>query len=94
MATPTRPNIFFIVADDHTAKGTSCYGASINNKPNLDRIANEGMRFNHCYMTKSICMPSRATILAGTHNHINGATTLGSTLNKSYGIRFSYLNYL
>jgi len=49
-----RPNILFIMADDHASKAISCYGAGINQTPNLDRIAREGMLFNHCYVTNSI----------------------------------------
>jgi arylsulfatase A-like enzyme len=78
----SRPNILFIMADDHASKSISCYGAGINNTPNLDRIANEGMKFNHCYVTNSICTPSRAAILTGTHNHVNGVMTLDSKINK------------
>ncbi|KAF4124241.1 Arylsulfatase A or related enzyme [Geosmithia morbida] len=70
------------MADDHAAKSISCYGAGINHTPNLDRIANEGMLFNHCYVTNSICTPSRAAILTGTHNHVNGVMTLDSKINK------------
>lgn len=77
-----RPNIVFILADDHAAKAISCYGAGINNTPNIDRIANEGVRFNHCYVTNSICTPSRAAILTGTYNHVNGVLTLASKINK------------
>jgi arylsulfatase A-like enzyme len=77
-----RPNIVFIMADDHASKSISCYGAGINHTPNLDRIANEGMLFNHCYVTNSICTPSRAAILCGTHNHVNGVMTLDSKINK------------
>ncbi|KAJ5924305.1 hypothetical protein N7466_008492 [Penicillium verhagenii] len=77
-----RPNILFIMADDHASKAISCYGAGINHTPNLDRIANEGMKFNHCYVTNSICTPSRAAILTGTHNHVNGVMTLDSKINK------------
>lgn len=80
-----RPNILFIMADDHASKAISCYGAGINQTPNLDRIAKEGMLFNHCYVTNSICTPSRATILTGTHNHINGVYTLDSKINKTIG---------
>ncbi|KAF4971477.1 hypothetical protein FSARC_1705 [Fusarium sarcochroum] len=76
------PNIVFIMADDHAAKSISCYGAGINNTPNLDRVASEGMRFDHCYVTNSICTPSRAAILCGTHNHVNGVMTLDSKINK------------
>ncbi|KAK7418719.1 hypothetical protein QQX98_003737 [Neonectria punicea] len=60
----------------------SCYGAGINSTPNLDLIANEGMRFDHCYVTNSICTPSRAAVLCGTHNHVNGVVTLDSKINK------------
>ncbi|KAH6669738.1 N-acetylglucosamine-6-sulfatase [Plectosphaerella plurivora] len=81
-ASKTRPNILFIMADDHAAKSISCYGAGINKTPNLDRIANEGMRFDHCYVTNSICTPSRAAIITGTHNHVNGVMTLDSKINK------------
>jgi arylsulfatase A-like enzyme len=49
----------------------------------LDRIAKEGMLFNHCYVTNSICTPSRATILTGTHNHVNCVHTLISTIDKT-----------
>ncbi|KAL5041042.1 hypothetical protein BDW71DRAFT_201685 [Aspergillus fruticulosus] len=79
---PQRPNIIFIMADDHASKSISCYGAGINHTPNLDRLATEGMRFNHCYVTNSICTPSRAAILTGTHNHVNGVMTLNSEINK------------
>ncbi|KAL1967570.1 hypothetical protein VTN77DRAFT_3085 [Rasamsonia byssochlamydoides] len=77
-----RPNILFIMADDHASKAISCYGAGINSTPNLDRLAHEGMKFNHCYVTNSICTPSRAAILTGTHNHVNGVITLDSKINK------------
>ncbi|CAK7233474.1 hypothetical protein SBRCBS47491_008621 [Sporothrix bragantina] len=78
----TQPNIVFILADDHAAKAISCYGAGINHTPNMDRLAAEGMKFNHCYVTNSICTPSRATILCGTHNHVNGVMTLDNKINK------------
>lgn len=80
--TAKRPNIIFIMADDHASKAISCYGAGINYTPNIDRLAREGIRFNHCYVTNSICTPSRAAILTGTHNHVNGVTTLDSKLDK------------
>jgi arylsulfatase A-like enzyme len=78
-----RPNILFIMSDDHAAKSISCYGAGINNTPNLDRIAKDGMLFNHCYVTNSICTPSRASILTGTYNHVNNVTTLDSKLDRN-----------
>lgn len=82
MGSSTRPNIVFIMADDHAAKAISCYGAGINHTPNIDRLATEGMKFNHCYVTNSICAPSRAAILTGTHNHVNGVMTLDNKINK------------
>ena len=77
-----QPNILFIMADDHASKAISSYGYGINQTPNIDRLANEGMKFNHCYVTNSICTPSRASILCGTYNHVNGVKTLASKINK------------
>lgn len=82
MTPPEQPNILFIMADDHAAKSISCYGAGINKTPHIDRLANEGMRFDHCYVTNSICTPSRAAILCGTHNHVNGVRVLDSKIDK------------
>src|SRR5210317_1640804 len=77
-----RPNIIFIMSDDHAAHAMSCYSGRINQTPNLDRIANEGMRFDNCFCTNSICTPSRAVILSGTHTHINGVTTLQTMMDN------------
>lgn len=68
----TRPNILFIMSDDHASHAMSCYGSNINATPNIDRIANEGIRFDNCFCTNSICSPSRAAILTGKYNHLNG----------------------
>ena len=77
-----KPNIVFIMADDHASKAISAYNAGINKTPNIDRLALEGMRLNHCYVTNSICTPSRAAILTGTYNHVNCVTTLETPLNN------------
>ena len=77
-----RPNILFIMSDDHAAKAISAYGHGLNQTPNIDRIAQEGMRLDHCYVTNSICTPSRAAILTGTHNHVNGVTTLNTHIDN------------
>ena len=69
-----RPNILFVMADDHAAHAMSCYGSKINHTPNLDRIAKDGMRFLNCFAVNSICSPSRACILTGKYSHINGVT--------------------
>ena len=79
----SRPNIIFIMSDDHAAHAMSCYGSRINQTPNLDRIANGGMRFDNCFCTNSICGPSRAVILTGTYNHVNGMTTLSTHLDNA-----------
>jgi len=81
--TKRRPNILFIMSDDHAAHAMSCYGSRINTTPNLDRIANGGMRFDKCFCTNSICTPSRAAILSGTYNHINGVTTLSTMMDNT-----------
>jgi len=81
MAQDSRPNILFIMTDDHAAHAMSCYGSRINATPHLDRIANEGMRFDNCFCTNSICTPSRAVILTGQYSHVNGVTTLDSKLD-------------
>jgi hypothetical protein len=69
---PTRPNILFIFSDDHAYQAISAYGSRLNRTPNLDRIAREGIRFDRCLVTNSICGPSRATILTGKYSHRNG----------------------
>lgn len=66
-----RPNILFIFSDDHAQHAISAYGSKVNQTPNLDRIANEGARFTHSFVTNSICTPSRATLLTGQYSHRN-----------------------
>ena len=70
-----RPNLLFIMSDDHAAHAISAYGSVINETPNIDRIANNGMRMDAAFCTNSICAPSRAAILTGQYNHVNGVTT-------------------
>ena len=67
-----RPNILFIFTDDHASHSISAYGSVINQTPHLDRIANEGMLFENCFCTNSICGPSRAVIQTGKYSHKNG----------------------
>jgi arylsulfatase A-like enzyme len=73
-AAPERPNIVFIFSDDHAYQAISAYGhsAKLLETPNIDRLAKEGMRFDRCLVTNSICGPSRATILTGKYSHANG----------------------
>ena len=67
-----RPNILFIMTDDHASQAVGCYGSRINRTPNIDRIAAGGVRFDNCFCTNGICAPSRAVILTGKHSHLNG----------------------
>ena len=78
-----RPNIVFIMSDDHAAHAISAYGSRINDTPNIDRIATEGVRMDSAFCTNSICAPSRAAILTGTYNHVNGVTTLDTPLDNT-----------
>ena len=50
-AAEKRPNILYIMTDDHAAHAISAYGSKINTTPNLDRLAREGMRFENCFVT-------------------------------------------
>ena len=68
----TRPNILFIMSDDHATQALSCYGSRLIETPNLDQLAADGMLFNKSFVTNSICAPSRAVILTGKHSHLNG----------------------
>ena len=67
-----RPNILFIFSDDHAYQAISAYGSKLLQTPNMDRLANEGMRFDRCLVPNSICGPSRATIPTGNYSHANG----------------------
>jgi arylsulfatase A-like enzyme len=69
-----RPNILFIMSDDHAYQAISAYSNKLTETPNIDRIAEEGMLFTNACVTNSICAPSRATILTGKHCHLNGKT--------------------
>lgn len=71
------PNILFIFSDDHALQAISAYnyrGRSLNQTPNIDRIAREGAVFRSNFCGNSICSPSRASVLTGKHSHINGVT--------------------
>lgn len=85
---PQRPNIVFIMSDDHAYQAISAYGgplAKLAPTPNIDRLAEQGIRFDHCLVTNSICGPSRATILTGMYSHLNGFVdnTIGTKFDFS-----------
>ncbi|MFI3325700.1 MAG: sulfatase [Clostridia bacterium] len=74
-----RPNILFMMSDDHSANAISCYGsilAEVFQTPNMDRIANEGVRLDKFFATNSICTPARATIMTGQYGQVNGVRCL------------------
>ena len=69
---PSRPNIIFIMTDDHARQAISSYGSELIETPNIDRLAEEGVRFTNSFVTNSICAPSRAVLLTGKYSHLNG----------------------
>jgi arylsulfatase A-like enzyme len=82
-----RPNIVFIISDDHAYQAISAYGgrlAEVAPTPNIDRIADSGMLFTNCLVTNSICGPSRATILTGKYSHQNGF------IDNTFGSQFDF----
>ena len=66
-----RPNILYIMTDDHVPAAMSCYGNRILRTPNMDRLAAEGFRFNNCFVTNSLCAPGRASVLTGCFSNIH-----------------------
>jgi len=87
VGTTKRPNILYMMADDHAANAISCYGgilADVAPTPNIDRIAAGGMRLDNCFCTNSICAPSRACILTGQYSQRNGVYTLADALDPAH----------
>lgn len=67
-----RPNILFVMSDDHASRAIGCYDDALIETPQIDRIAGQGKRFDLCFCSNAICAPSRAVILTGKHSHRNG----------------------
>ena len=83
------PNIIYIMSDDHTSQAVSAYGgilADVMPTPNIDRIANEGVKMNNCFVTNSISTPSRAAILTGQYSQKNGVYTLADRIDPDQNI--------
>lgn len=83
-----KPNILYIMSDDHTSQAWGVYGGKLKDyvhTPNISRLANEGAVLDNCLVSNSICTPSRATILTGQYSHVNGVTTLGAGLSPEQG---------
>jgi len=91
-----RPNIIFIISDDHAYQAISAYQDNLIATPNIDRIAQQGMLFRNACVTNSICAPSRATILTGKHTHLNGKIDNRlpfDTANITFPILFQQAGY-
>lgn len=67
-----RPNIIYIMSDDHDKDAISAYDKKLLHTPNIDRLAKEGMLFQKAFVGNAICAPMRATVITGQHSHMNG----------------------
>lgn len=83
LASSRRPNILFIFSDDHATQALGAYGSKFARTPHLDRLAEQGMRFEYCFCTNSICGPSRAVVLTGKYSHLNGFAKNSSKFDGS-----------
>ncbi|HLS27513.1 MAG TPA: sulfatase/phosphatase domain-containing protein [Opitutales bacterium] len=83
VADEKRPNILFIFSDDHALQAIGAYGSTINETPNIDRLAEEGAVFENSFVGNSLCGPSRAIILTGKHSHKNGFLRNGDKFDGS-----------
>ncbi|MEL7589315.1 MAG: sulfatase [Prolixibacteraceae bacterium] len=81
-----RPNIIFIMSDDHAFQAISAYGDSLIKTPNIDRIGREGVRFSNCFVTNSLCSPSRAVLLSGMYSHLSGARDNSFCMRMDSGV--------
>nr|WP_299170294.1 sulfatase [uncultured Allomuricauda sp.] len=93
----TRPNIIFIMADDHAVQAISAYGHEISKlapTPNIDRLAENGIIFQNSFCTNAICGPSRAVILTGKHSHMNGFRMNGERFDNTQATLPKFLQKL
>ncbi len=83
----TRPNIIYIMSDDHTTQAIGVYGGrlkTLNPTPQIDKLANEGILFTNAFCTNSICTPSRASIITGQYSQTNGALDLDGSIEPEH----------
>ena len=73
-AEEAKMNILFIMCDDHSYQTISAYDTRFISTPNIDRIANDGVKFANSFVANSLSGPSRACMLTGKHSHTNGFT--------------------
>jgi arylsulfatase A-like enzyme len=78
-----RPNILFMMSDDHGYQAISCYDGRLNQTPNIDRIARGGIRFTRSFCTNSLCAPARAVLLTGKYSHLNGVIDNSTSFDGS-----------
>jgi len=83
-ATPDRPNVVFILADDLGYGDLSCYGSEYVKTPNIDRLAETGTRFTQCYAGSGISSPSRCSLMMGKNT---GNTTIRDNTCTAGGIK-------
>ena len=83
--TASRPNIIYVMSDDHALRTLGAY-SDFHATPNLDRISREGAVFENAFVGNSICGPSRAAILTGTHGHVNGVTGNGEPWDSTQAV--------
>lgn len=85
-ASADRPNILFIMSDDHTAQAIGAYATllkELDPTPTIDQLAAEGICFDNAFCTNAICTPSRACIITGQYDHINGVFDLGGRIEPA-----------
>lgn len=86
-AADVRPNILFIMSDDHTAQAVGAYATvlkDLNPTPTIDSLAAEGMVFDNAFCVNAICTPSRACIITGQYPHVNGVFDLGGHIEPQH----------
>lgn len=82
-----KPNILFILSDDHTSQAWGIYGGLLKDyvqNKNIRRLADEGAVFDNAFCTNSICSPSRASILSGQYSHLNKVYTLNESMPQGH----------
>jgi arylsulfatase A-like enzyme len=70
-----KPNVLWITIEGIPLSVIGCYGSKLMSTPHIDRLANEGMRFDNSFTTNALCAPSRAVLLTGKYSHLNGMYT-------------------
>ena len=83
MTSNQRPNVVFIMSDQHSRAVTGCYGHDIVKTPHIDRLAETGIRYDNAFCASPLCGPSRVSWITGTHPHTHGAVTHNNSRHRS-----------